>query len=114
MNELCAQVRASLHAHRRARHLQQDDIAARLNLTQSAISNIESGHGDIGLRTLHRYARALGLRPVVTFVPEDEGTSQDDGTTAAVGAYAHASTHRRAGPTLYGSRGRSGMNEHRE
>jgi DNA-binding XRE family transcriptional regulator len=67
MEEFCAKVRTDLQSCRQNRKLHQEDVAAQLNLTQSAISKIETGRGDLGLRTLYRYARALGLRPVVTF-----------------------------------------------
>lgn len=73
----CAAIRRELQAVRRDRKLQQEDVAKRLNLTQSAISKIETGQGDIGLRTLHRYARALGLRPVMTLVPEEEAEAAE-------------------------------------
>lgn len=72
----CVAVRKTLERHREERHLQQNDVAAYMNMTQSAISKIENGRGDIGLRTVHRYARALGLRPVVLFVPADMPVSE--------------------------------------
>lgn len=72
MEEFCASVRNDLQMQRRDKKLNQEEVAARLNLTQSAISKIEVGNGDIGLRTLYRYAGAIGLRPIVTFAPDKE------------------------------------------
>jgi DNA-binding XRE family transcriptional regulator len=72
MEAFCASVRSDLQMRRRAKELNQEEVAGWLNLTQSAISKIEGGDGDIGLRTLYRYARAIGLRPIVTFTPEEE------------------------------------------
>ncbi len=72
MEAFCASVRNDLQLRRRDKKLNQEEVAGRLNLTQSAISKIEVGDGDIGLRTLYRYAGAIGLRPVVTFMPDEE------------------------------------------
>ena len=70
IDAFCAAVRQMLQNNRKEQSLQQEEIAERMDLTQSAVSKIENGHGDIGLRTLHRYASALGLRPVLSFVPD--------------------------------------------
>jgi transcriptional regulator with XRE-family HTH domain len=51
------------------RKLDQHELGAAVGLTQSAISRIERSAGDIGLKSIYRYARALGLQPVVTFTP---------------------------------------------
>jgi transcriptional regulator with XRE-family HTH domain len=69
---LCQQIRLQLKSHRVALGLQQSELAERIEFSQSAISKIESGHGDIPLKTLYRVADALGLRPVVMFVPTAE------------------------------------------
>lgn len=66
----CRDVRLGLRENRRAQGLDQADIARMLDLTQSAVSKIESGEGDIGLKTVFRYAYALGLIPVCTFLPD--------------------------------------------
>ncbi|MGH7042968.1 MAG: helix-turn-helix domain-containing protein [Acetobacteraceae bacterium] len=60
-----AAVRADLRAHRRALGLDQTAFGARLGLSQSAISKIETGSGELGLGTVARYAEALGCRPVL-------------------------------------------------
>jgi DNA-binding XRE family transcriptional regulator len=72
MEAFCASVRNDLQLRRRNKNLNQEEVAGRLNLTQSAISKIEAGDGDIGLRTIYRYAGAIGLRPIVTFTPDEE------------------------------------------
>jgi transcriptional regulator with XRE-family HTH domain len=67
--EFCANVRKELRYKRKSLKIDQKEMGRRLNLNQSAISKIESGQGDIGVKTLHRYANALGLRPVLGYVP---------------------------------------------
>jgi transcriptional regulator with XRE-family HTH domain len=64
----CSEVRAELQEKRKSLGINQETMAKRLNLSQSAISKLESGRGDIGLKTVHRYARALGLRPMMTYL----------------------------------------------
>lgn len=66
----CRDVRRGLRENRRAQGLDQADVGRMLDLTQSAVSKIESGEGDIGLKTIFRYAYALGLIPVCTFLPD--------------------------------------------
>jgi DNA-binding XRE family transcriptional regulator len=68
IDDFCAALRRELQRVRVDHKLHQEDLAAMLELTQPTISKIESGHGDIGLRTVFRYARALGLRPSIKFV----------------------------------------------
>ena len=67
--DFCAFVRAELRIRRKEAGLDQTQVGEKLNLTQSAISKIENGRGDLGLETLYAYAEAVGLRPAVTFVP---------------------------------------------
>jgi transcriptional regulator with XRE-family HTH domain len=45
---------------RRQQGLSQTQIAARMGTSQSAVARLESGHGDLRLSTLRRYAGALG------------------------------------------------------
>jgi len=68
----CASVKADLRERRKRMRLDQTQIGAKLNLSQSAISKIESQRGDLGLETLYQYAEALGLRPAVVFIPTAE------------------------------------------
>lgn len=41
--------------------LSQDDLAARVGVAKTKISEIENGHSDPRLSTLQRYAKALGV-----------------------------------------------------
>ena len=65
----CASVRTELRQRRKDVGLDQSALGERLGLSQSAVSKIENGRGDIGLETIYEYADAVGLRPVVVFVP---------------------------------------------
>lgn len=68
----CQSVRGELRKRRKARSLDQRDLGELVGLTQSAISRIERSEGDIGLKSIYRYARALGLRPFIAFTPSAE------------------------------------------
>lgn len=48
--------------------LTQAEVARRMGTTQSVIARLESGAAKPSLRTLERYARATGSRPVVKLV----------------------------------------------
>jgi transcriptional regulator with XRE-family HTH domain len=65
----CMSVRGELRRRRNKLALDQSQVGQKLNLSQSAVSKIENGRGDIGLLTVYEYADAVGLRPVVSFVP---------------------------------------------
>lgn len=65
----CAMVRAQLKQRRKALGWDQARAAKELNISQSAISKIEGGHGDIGLKTVFRYASALERQPLVVLAP---------------------------------------------
>jgi transcriptional regulator with XRE-family HTH domain len=65
---LCGKIRKDLRERRKAMRVDQATMAAKMNLSQSAISKIENGRGDIGIKALFRYSDALGLRPLVLFV----------------------------------------------
>jgi transcriptional regulator with XRE-family HTH domain len=69
-DNFCRMVRASLRERRNAQGLDQSEIAARLDMTQSAVSKIENGEGDIGIKTIFRYAQALDLLPMCTFMAD--------------------------------------------
>ena len=45
--------------------LTQADVAARMGTTQSTVARLESGRRQPSLRTVQRYARAVGCRAVV-------------------------------------------------
>lgn len=48
-----------LAERRRARGLSQTEVAARMGTSQSALARLESGHGDVRMSTLARYAAAM-------------------------------------------------------
>lgn len=48
--------------------LTQTQVAERMGTTQSVVARLESGAAKPSLRTLERYARATGTRPVVKLV----------------------------------------------
>ncbi len=45
--------------------LTQGEVAARMGTTQSTVARLESGRRQPSLRTVQRYARAVGCRAVV-------------------------------------------------
>lgn len=51
--------------------LTQEELAGRMNTTQSVIARMESGRVKPSSRTLQRFARATGMRMKITFVPDD-------------------------------------------
>jgi transcriptional regulator with XRE-family HTH domain len=59
---------------RRALGLTQSDVAFRMGTTQSALARLEKGEAKPNLRTLCRYAEALGRRATVRLTPSS-GTS---------------------------------------
>jgi len=73
----CRELRQSLREQRKQMQLDQKTLAERLDMTQSAISKIESGEGDFGVKTLFRYAHALGLRPVFTYMAASSATASE-------------------------------------
>ncbi len=56
---------------RKSKKLSQKKLAARMGTTQSAVSDLESGRVEPQLRTLQRYARALGHRFDFGFVAQN-------------------------------------------
>lgn len=51
--------------------LTQEELARRMDTTQSVIARMESGRVKPSTRTLQRFARATGMRMRITFVPDD-------------------------------------------
>jgi len=51
--------------------LTQAEVADRMGTTQSVVARIESGRNPPNLRTLDRYAQAVGRRIAVTLVPAE-------------------------------------------
>ena len=62
-------------AARSAAGLTQEEIAARMGTTQSAIARLEGGKVSPSLDTLYKYAQAAGVRPVISFEPLFESPS---------------------------------------
>lgn len=60
--------RTNLRQERLRRNMDQADLAAALDMTQSAISKFETGTGDIGIKNLTRVAAGLEMVPLVLFV----------------------------------------------
>lgn len=69
LEEEFALIRTLIEARSRA-GLSQAELAERMGTTQSAVARMESGRQLPSLRTLYRYAKATGTRPVVTLVEE--------------------------------------------
>jgi transcriptional regulator with XRE-family HTH domain len=80
------EVRASLREQRKAQGLDQTAVADLLDMTQSAVSKIEIGEGDIGVKTIFRYAHALGLLPVCVFLPDSSRLFPEGAAAAAKAA----------------------------
>jgi transcriptional regulator with XRE-family HTH domain len=49
--------------------LTQGDVAVLMGTTQSVVARIESGRGTPSLRTVQRFANAVGARAVVRMKP---------------------------------------------
>jgi transcriptional regulator with XRE-family HTH domain len=79
----CREVRGNLRDQRKAHGLDQSAVAELLDMTQSAVSKIESGEGDIGMKTVFRYANALGLIPVFTLMEDGSLLLPAEATHAA-------------------------------
>lgn len=61
----CESVRQSLIKARRDAGWDQAELARRVDYSQSTISRLESGKGDLSLKVLFRLASALGKQPAV-------------------------------------------------
>jgi len=81
--EFCRAVRDELRTHRKASGIDQATLASAMDLTQPAVSRIERGSGDMGLMTLFRYARALGLKPFLTLTQPSGAVIGDEEGAAA-------------------------------
>jgi transcriptional regulator with XRE-family HTH domain len=68
----CQEIRKDLRQQRKLKGFDQRAMGKRLDMSQSAVSKIETAEGDMGVKTLFRYAQALGLHPVCVFVPAVE------------------------------------------
>jgi len=67
---VCLAARENLRQKREDQHIGQKALATRLDMSQSAISKFENGHGDVGLKLLARIADGVGSVPLVLFVSQ--------------------------------------------
>jgi transcriptional regulator with XRE-family HTH domain len=65
----CDKVRTDLKERRLALNLNQKELGEQVDFSQSAISKVENGVGDLSLKTVYRVAAALGLNPVLSLTP---------------------------------------------
>jgi transcriptional regulator with XRE-family HTH domain len=79
-------------ARRKARKTSQATVAQRMETTQSAVSELETGGTDPRLSTMQRYARAIGCRLEVRL-------RDDGGDWRFSSAYAVGSVHREPSST---------------
>jgi transcriptional regulator with XRE-family HTH domain len=77
----------SLSKLRRCLHLTQTQVAARMQTTQSFVSELETGNTDPHLSTLQRYARAITARIYIKVEMPADGPW----LPAAHGTYTHGS-----------------------
>lgn len=64
-------VASALISARSRAHLTQEDVAKRMHTTQSVIARLESGRANASTKTLERYAKAIGARLVIDFIPQN-------------------------------------------
>lgn len=50
-------------------HMTQKEVAEAMKTTQSVIARLESGKTMPSIRTLNRFAKVVGMRPEIHFVP---------------------------------------------
>jgi transcriptional regulator with XRE-family HTH domain len=55
--------------------LTQADVAARMGTTQSVVARIESGRNPPNLKTLEKYARAVGMQLSIRLLPSERSPS---------------------------------------
>jgi ribosome-binding protein aMBF1 (putative translation factor) len=79
--DLRVQIGKELRAARLDAEKTQDDVAKAVNMNQSHISEVERGLLNITLDTLTNLASAVGIVPVVTFMPDQRKKSRSSKTT---------------------------------
>ena len=77
--KFCRSVRDDLKSKRQQKKIDQTELGRRLDMSQSAVSKVEIGSGDLGLKTLYRFADELGFRPIVLLVPSHREASRFKG-----------------------------------
>ncbi|OWA25181.1 helix-turn-helix domain-containing protein [Streptomyces sp. CS057] len=95
-------------ARRKARKISQATVAERMETTQSAVSELESGGTDPRLSTLQRYARAIGCRLDVRL--KDDGGDWRFSNAYAVGAVRREQSRVHAAWSTDGTRATFGEN----
>ena len=82
----CRAVRQSIINARLDAGWDQAELARRVDYSQSTISRLESGKGDLSLKVLFRLAAALGKRPdfALRDGSDDAAATPDDGPTIEV------------------------------
>lgn len=66
-----------LRASRRHAKMSQEEVARRVGLTRTSITNIEHGRQQIQIHTLYAIAKVLGMRPAL-LLPDPQPSSADD------------------------------------
>lgn len=75
LEEEFALARALIDA-RTGANVSQEEIARRMQTSQSAVARLESGRGNPSLNTLRRYAEATGARLRIVFEPAKTRSAQ--------------------------------------
>ena len=75
---LCQALRRGLVNARIEAGLDQGEFARRVDYSQSTISRLESGKGDLSLKVAFRLAYALGLRLDFTFAPIGDAAPSEE------------------------------------
>jgi len=63
MNQLYREFGRLLRARRKDAHLTQDDVASKVGLVRTSITNMERGRQQVSLHTLYALADAVGVAP---------------------------------------------------
>jgi transcriptional regulator with XRE-family HTH domain len=72
MDELYRLFGEAVHLSRRRAHMTQEDLANRVRLTRTSITNIEKGKQNVSIRMLYDLAAALKKRPEELLPPLEE------------------------------------------
>jgi transcriptional regulator with XRE-family HTH domain len=76
MDALYGRFGGMLRTARKDAGLTQQDLAERVGLTRTSITNVESGLQHINLRQLYLLAAAVGLRPAA-LLPDHDGATEE-------------------------------------
>ena len=66
---------SALIGARASAKMTQEEVAERMQTTQSAVARLEGGRSNPSMRTLDRFAKATGTRLRISFEPIDADTS---------------------------------------